>query len=296
MDKNDWLAKSFQDNRAHLKAVAYRMLGSPVEADDAVQEAWLRLSRSDTEQIENLGGWLTTVVARVCLDFLRSRKAKREAPLDEPVPDVGAGHPEDESLVADSVGPALLIVLDSLTPAERVSFVLHDLFDLSFDEIAPIVDRSVAAARQLASRARRRVRGMRTTSQADSPRQREVVSAFLAASREGRFEALLSLLDPDIILRADAAAIKITTANQSRGAPAFEPEMRNPRTIAETFKGKAAGAQLAFIDGFEGATWLQGAKPRVVFAFAVRDGLITEIDVIMDPQHLAKTEIELIES
>ncbi len=293
MDKKDWLAKSFEDNRAHLKAVAFRMLGSPDEADDAVQEAWLRLSRTDA-QIDNLGGWLTTVVARVCLDILRSRRSKREILLDDPVPDEGGAHPENEYLLADSVGPALLVVLDSLTPAERVAFVLHDLFDLSFEEIAPIVDRSVAAARQLASRARRRVRGMRATSQDDSPRQREVVMAFLAASREGNFEALLSLLDPDIILRADAAAIKITTANQSRGAPAFKPEIRNPKTIAETFKGKAVGAQLALIDGFEGATWLQGTKPRVAFTFAVRDGLITEIDVIMDHMHLAKTEIELI--
>lgn len=296
MDKNDWLAKNFQNNRAHLKAVAYRMLGSSDEADDAVQEAWLRLSRSDAEQIENLGGWLTTVVARVCLDTLRSRKARRETPQDESLPDIRSEDPEGDVLMADAVGPALLVVLDSLTPAERVAFVLHDLFDLSFEEIAPIVDRSVAAARQLASRARRRVRGMRATSEAESPRQREVVTAFLAASREGNFDALLSLLDPNIILRADEVAIKVSTANQSRGAPSFAPEMHGAKAIAATFKGKAVGAQLAFIDGFEGATWVQGSKPRVAFVFAIRDGLITEIDVIMDPVQLAKTEIELIQS
>lgn len=294
MDKSEWLAQSFQDNRAHLKAVAYRMLGTHEEAEDAVQETWLRLSRSDADAIENLGGWLTTVLARVCLDALRSRKTRREMPFDEPLPELESVHPEDESLVADSVGPALLVVLDTLNPAERLAFVLHDLFGLSFEEIAPIVERSVAAARQLASRARRRVRGMRSTSLDDSPRQREVVIAFLAASREGKFEALLNLLDPDIVLRADAAAIKITSANQHRGAPAFEPEMRDPKTIARTFQGKAAGALLAFIDGFEGATWIQGSKPRVAFAFAIRDGLITEIDVIMDPIQLAKAEIEVI--
>ncbi|HET9236351.1 MAG TPA: sigma-70 family RNA polymerase sigma factor [Oligoflexus sp.] len=294
MDKSEWLAKSFQDNRAHLKAVAYRMLGTSEEADDAVQETWLRLSRSDAEQIENLSGWLTTVIARVCLDVLRSRRTRRETPFENPDSDLGSVLPDDASLVADSVGPALLVVLDTLNPAERLAFVLHDLFGLSFEEIAPIVERSVPATRQLASRARRRVRGMRSTALEDCPRQREVVTAFLAASREGRFEDLLNLLAPDIILRADAAAIKITSANQHRGAPAFESEMRDPKTIARTFQGKAAGALLAFIDGFEGATWIQGSKPRVAFAFAIRDGLITEIDVVMDPVQLAKTEIEVI--
>ena len=296
MDKNDWLAKTFQDNRAHLKAVAYRMLGSSDEADDAVQDTWIRLTRSDAERIENLEGWLTTVVARVCLDVLRSRRIRREAPLEGLSHDALPSNPEADSLLADSVGPALLVVLDMLIPAERVSFVLHDLFDLSFEEIAPIVDRSVDTARQLASRARRRVRGMQVTADDDRPRQREVVTAFLAASREGNFAALLSLLDPGIILRADKAAVKITAANSGRGAPPFKPEMRDAQTIAETFKGKAVGAQLALIDGFEGATWLQGAKPRVVFAFAVRDGFITEIDVMMDPIHLAKTHIEIIEA
>jgi RNA polymerase sigma-70 factor (ECF subfamily) len=197
--------------------------------------------------------------------------------------------------MADAVGPALLVVMDMLTPAERVAFVLHDLFDLAFDDIAPIVDRSVASARQLASRARRRLRGLQATSEQDSPRQRDVVTAFLAASREGDFEALLSLLDPAIVLRADVAAIEITTANRRRGAPAFAAEMRGPKVIAETFKGKAAGARLALIDGFEGGTWMQGGTPRVAFAFAVRDGLITEINVVMDPMRLAKTEIEIVE-
>lgn len=294
MKKSELLAKAFQDNRVHLKAVAYRMLGSPDEADDAVQEAWLRLSSSEADAIENLGGWLTVVVSRICLDTLRSRKAKREVLLEEPIPDMQPESPEIDAAVADAMGPALLMVLDSLSPAERVAFVLHDLFDLPFEDIAPIVDRTVASARQLASRARRRVRGLRVTSQADSPQQNALVTAFLTASREGNFEALLSLLDPDIVLRADEAAIKITTANKGRGAPAFQPEMRDPKTIAETFKGRAVGAQLAFIDGFEGATWLQGEKPRVAFVFAIRNGLITEIDVIMHPLQLAKMDIELI--
>ena len=217
-EHDDWLAQRFEENRTHLRAVAYRMLGSISEADDAVQEAWLRLSRSDTSGIENLGGWLTTVVGRVCLNMLRSRRSRREEPLGEPqvgvhLPDPIVSRengidPEHEAQLADSVGLALLVVLETLGPAERVAFVLHDLFDLPFDEIAPIVGRSPAAARQLASRARRRVQGAATVPDADLTRRRAVVDAFLAASRGGDFAALLALLDPDVVLRADRAAVQ----------------------------------------------------------------------------------------
>src|SRR5712691_8486690 len=212
MGEGDWVTEQFEANRAHLRSVAYRMLGSPSEADDAVQEAWLRLSRSDTSGVENLGGWLTTVVARVCLNTLRSRESRREEPLDahvpEPIVSREAGiDPEHEALLADSVGLALLVVLETLGPAERVAFVLHDLFDLPFDEIAPVVGRSPAAARQLASRARRRVQGAATVPAADLTRRREIVDAFLAASRGADFDALLAILDPDVVLRADPVAV-----------------------------------------------------------------------------------------
>src|SRR5437763_12388687 len=209
MDDHEWLAERFEEHRAHLRAVAYRMLGSLSEADDAVQESWLRLGRSDASGIENLGGWLTTVVARVCLDMLRSRESRREEPLDTQVPEPIVSRedgidPEQEALLADSVGLALLVVLDTLTPAERLAFVLHDLFAVPFNEIAPIVGCSPTAARQLASRARRRVRGAATVKDADLTRSRAVVNAFLAASREGDFGALLAVLDPDVVLRADS--------------------------------------------------------------------------------------------
>src|SRR5687767_6697381 len=211
MDEHDWLAERFEEQRGHLRAVAYRMLGSSSEADDAVQEAWLRLSRADTSDVENLGGWLTTVVGRVCLDMLRSRTSRREEPLDADVPERTAsradgGDPEHEALLADSVGLALLVVLETLEPAERLAFVLHDMFAVPFDEIAPIVDRSPTAARQLASRARRRVQGETPTPDADLDTQREVLDAFIAAAREGDFEALLEVLDPDVVLRADRGA------------------------------------------------------------------------------------------
>jgi RNA polymerase sigma-70 factor, ECF subfamily len=295
MEKQGRLAKDFEGNRPHLKAVAYRMLGSADEAEDAVQEAWIRLTRFESEKIDNLSGWLTTVVARVCLDMLRSRKSRKEEPLDKQViKDPGAGNPEAELLIADSVGPALLLVLDTLTPTERIAFVLHDLFDLSFDEIAPIIDRTEIAARQLASRARRRVRGMKASSLEDTHRQREIVTAFLAASREGDFSALLKLLHPDVVLRADKTAVKVAAANRAKGAPSFTSEIRGADDVAETFKGRAAGAQLALIDGFVGATWAPSGKPVVVFAFAVRDGRIEEVDVIMNTEDLKKMEVEVI--
>ena len=221
MTENEWLAEKFQEKRPHLRAVAYRILGSNGEADDAVQEAWLRLTRSDAKSTENLGGWLTTVVARVCLDMLRSRKSRKEESLEEQLLEAPENprqaNPAEEAILADSVGSALLIVLRTLTPAERVAFVLHDLFDLPFEEIAPIVGRSEAAARQLASRARRRVRGGQEGRE-DEAKKREIVSAFLAASREGNFNALLQLLDPEILLTADDVAVKVTEANKAKGA------------------------------------------------------------------------------
>ncbi|MDT4983825.1 MAG: hypothetical protein QOF95_1315 [Pseudonocardiales bacterium] len=285
MDERDWLAARFEENRTHLRAVAFRMLGSMSEAEDAVQESWLRLSRSDTSDVENLGGWLTTVVARVSLDMLRSRKSRREDPLDpnlpEPIVSPADGtDPEHEALLADSVGPALLVVLDTLPPAERLAFVLHDLFAVPFDEIADIVGRSPAAARQLASRARRRVQGV-TPPDGDRTRQREVVDAFLAASRGGDFDALLALLDPDVVLRADSAAVIAGAAGELVGAAA----------VAETFFGRARTAQSAVIDGAAGLVWAPGGQPRVVFGFTIENGKIVEIELLADPTRLGELDL-----
>ncbi len=290
MDERDWLAERFEESRTHLRAVAYRMLGSRSEADDAVQEAWLRLSRSGTSGVENLGGWLRTVVARVCLDILRSRKARREEPLGAHVPEPIVSredrtHPEHDALLADSVGPALLVVLETLAPAERVAFVLHDMFDLPFDEIAPIVGRSPAAARQLASRARRRVRGAATVPNADLTRQREVVEAFLAASRGGDFDALLAVLDPDVALRADPAAVRMGAAAEVRGAKA----------VAETFAGRARAAQPALVNGAAGLVWAAGGRPRVVFGFTITSGKIVAIDLVADPERLRQLDLVVLD-
>jgi RNA polymerase sigma factor (sigma-70 family) len=287
MDDHDWLARRFEDHRGHLRAVAYRMLGSSGEADDAVQEAWLRLSRSDTSGVDNLDGWLTTVVARVCLNMLQARRSRREEPvggdLPEPVAGRGDGDdPEQRALEADAVGLALLVVLDTLTPAERLAFVLHDLFAVPFEEIAPILERSPAAARQLASRARRRVRGAEPP-EADLARQRAVVDAFLAASREGDFDALVALLDPDVVLRADRVVVRTGAAGEVRGAAA----------VAATFLGRARGARPALIDGAAGAVWAPGGQPRVVFDFTVAGGRITDIELLADPEHLALMELVL---
>jgi RNA polymerase sigma factor (sigma-70 family) len=284
MDERDWLARRFEDHRGRLRAVAYRMLGSASEADDAVQEAWLRLSRSDADAVENLGGWLTTVVARVCLNMLEARRSRREEPvggdLPDPVAHRGDDHdPEQQALAAEGVGLALLVVLDTLTPAERLAFVLHDLFAVPFEEIAPIVDRSPAAARQLASRARRRVQGA-PPPDADLARQRAVVDAFLAASRQGDFEALLALLDPDVVLRADPAAVRTGAAAEARGAAA----------VAGTFSGRAQTARPALVDGAPGAVWAPGGRPRVAFGFTVADGRILAIDLLADPERLALVE------
>ena len=289
MNEYTWLAEQFEAERPHLKAVAYRMLGDSTEAEDAVQESWLHLSRSDTGSIENLGGWLTTVVARVCLDMLRSRKSRREESLEadtsEPILDQQEeSDPEHEVLMADSVGLALLVVLETLAPAERLAFVLHDMFAMPFDEIAPIVGRSPTAARQLASRARRRIRGAEVMNDADFSRQREVVSAFLAASRSGDFAALLALLDPDVVLRADDAVVQM-------GA---DREVRGVANVAETFSGRARVAQLALMDGAVGAVWVRGGQPRVVFNFTIIHSRIVAIDLLADPERLHQIDLAVL--
>ncbi len=286
MGQGDWLAERFEAHRTHLRGVAYRMLGSASEADDAVQEAWLRLGRSDTSGVENLGGWLTTVVARVCLDMLRSRKSRREEPLDAHVPEPSAGRdPERDALLADSVGLALLVVLERLAPAERVAFVLHDMFDVPFDEIALIVGRSATAARQLASRARRRVRGAAAVPDTDLTRQRRVVDAFRAASRDGDFEALLAVLDPDVVLRADGAAVHMGASREVRGAPA----------VAKTFAGRARAAQPALVNGAVGLVWAEAGQPRVVFGLTITGGRIVEIDLVADPERLRGMDLAVLE-
>src|SRR5262245_21407845 len=295
MIESDWLAEKFQEKRPHLRAVACRILGSSAEADDAVQEAWFRLARSEVNSVENLGGWLTTVVARVCLDMLRSRKSRKEESLEakhlEAPETPRQANPAEEAMLADSVGSALLIVLETLTPGERVAFVLHDLFDLPFEEIGPIVGRSEAAARQLASRARRRVRGGQEGRE-DEVKKREIVAAFLAASREGNFNALLQLLDPEVLLTADDVAVKTAAANKAKGAPPFESEMRGAEVVAETFKGRAVAAQLALINGSVGTTWIGGGKLRVAFLFSIENGKIHGSDVVMDPEDLKEMEVE----
>jgi RNA polymerase sigma factor (sigma-70 family) len=280
MHEQDWLAERFEANRTHLRAVAYRMLGSPSEADDAVQEAWMRLSRSGASGVDNLGGWLTTIVARVCLDMLRSRKSRREETLVGHEPDGSAG-PEHEAVLADSIGLALLVVLETLAPAERVAFVLHDMFDLPFDDIARIVDRSPAAARQLASRARRRVHGAPAASNADLVRKHEIVDAFLAASRGGDFAALIALLDPSVVLTADPAAVSMGSTREVRGADA----------VAATFSGRARVAKPALVNGSAGAVWAMGAQPRVVFRFTIEEERIVAIELLADPARFGELEL-----
>jgi RNA polymerase sigma factor (sigma-70 family) len=296
MSEGDFLTAQFTANRTHLAAVAYRMLGSRTEADDAVQEAFLRLIRTDTRDVANLRGWLTTVVAHVCLDVLRSRKIRREAPIGpdaEAVPDETAANPETG--VADAIGVGMLIVLEELTPAERVAFVLHDMFDVAFDDVAPIINRSPAAARQLASRARRRVQGGQASVAADRERQREVVAAFLAASRNGDFSALLALLAPDAVLRADAAAVAIAASRARAGADALllAPETRGREAVAESFKGRARAAEVATIDGEAGLVFAPGGKPFAVFDFVVEAGRIVEISVIVDRPRIAALRLEM---
>jgi RNA polymerase sigma-70 factor (ECF subfamily) len=285
VSRQDVLAQEFEENRGYLRSVAYRMLGSVAEADDAVQEAWLRLSRSDTEEVENLRAWLTTVVARVCLDALRSRRARREeyvgSWLPEPIVSTDVeSDPERESLLADSVGLALLVVLDTLTPPERLAFVLHDMFGVPFDEIAGIVDRSPDAARQLASRARRRVQGAAADAEPDLDRQREVVDAFLAASRAGDFDALLEVLDPDVVFRIDGGGVP------ARSRPPIVGATVVARQVLERGTPLAPLARPAVVNGAAGAVVEIGGRPFAVVSFAVRRGRIAEIDVVADPAKL----------
>ena len=294
MSGNDWLTERFETSRAHLRAVAYRMLGSATEADDAVQECWLRVSRADADAVENLEGWLTTILARICLNMLRSRKSRREEPLEErEVQSAGTRHqrtgPEDETVLADSVGVALLVVLEKLNPAERVAFVLHDVFGATFEEIAPVVKRSPAAARQLASRARRRVRGTDTAggpAAARLSKQRQVVEAFLSALRAADLEGLLAVLDPGVVRRADKAALPPGAAAELRGA---EPVVKEVLTYA----GVARSARLVLVDGSPGFIVAPRGKLRTAMRCTVRRGKITEMEVIADPARLRKLKLNV---
>lgn len=292
MSERDLLAQHFETYRGHLRGVALRMLGSSHEADDAVQEAWLRLSRADADAVSNLGGWLTTVVARVCLDMLRARGPARERLPDTTPHPATHSSPEDEAELADSVGLALLVVLDTLEPAERLAFVLHDMFSVPFEEIAPIVGRTPVAARQLASRARRRMQSDPAFPKASSGTQRQVVSAFLAASREGDFAALLRLLDPEVVLRADAAAVDMASGRADAGAPALSPKVSGADAVARVFAGRAQVAMLTLVDGLAGAAFSVGGRPRVVFDFTVRGGRVVGIDLLADPETLEALELE----
>jgi RNA polymerase sigma factor (sigma-70 family) len=293
VDERDWLAERFEANRTHLRAVAYRMLGSVSEADDAVQESWLRLSRSDASGVENLRAWLTTVVARVCLDMLRSRKSRREEPLGPHVPEPIVSRedgvdPEHEALLADSVGLALLVVLETLAPHERLAFVLHDMFGVPFDEIAPIVGRSPAAARQLASRARRRVQGADAVPDVDLARPREVVDAFLAAARGGDFEALVAVLDPEVVLRVDRGALPAGASREVRGAPAVAEQVGR-------FARLAPFARPALVNGAAGFVVAPRGRPVAVAGFTVAHGKIVEIDLLADPARLRELDLTMLD-
>ncbi len=276
--------------------MAYRILGSLTAAEDAVQETWIRLNRSDAESIDNLGGWLTTVVSRVCLGMLRSRRNQHEELLepDERELELALVGPEEEAVLADTIGPALLVLLETLAPSERLAFVLHDLFAVPFEDIAPIVGRSPGAARQLASRARRRVQGSDEVRSEDRRRQQEVVEAFLAASRLGNFEALVTMLDPDAVLRADRAAVKTAAANRDRGAPLLAPQVRGARAVAMALAGRATAAKVALIDGTPGAVWAPGGRPRAVFAFRVVGNTIAEIEIVTDPAVVAGLQVQVL--
>jgi len=293
VDEHELLAKRFEEHRTHLRAVAYRMLGSVSEADDAVQEAWLRLSRADRSGVENLRGWLTTVVARVCLNMLRSRKSRREEPLGAHIPDPVVSRedevdPEHEALLADSVGLALLVVLEALTPAERLAFVLHDMFGVPFDEIAPMVERSPAAARQLASRARRRVRGAAPEPDVDLTRQREVVDAFFAAARDGDFDGLVAVLDPDVVLRSDGGALR----------PGATAVVHGARAVAErafTYARLSPFVRPALVNGAAGVVVAPRGRPFSVMGFTIRRGKIVEIDALSDPARLDRIDLTVLD-
>ncbi|KRE31594.1 sigma-70 family RNA polymerase sigma factor [Paenibacillus sp. Soil522] len=290
MNDHNWLVEQFEAHRNHLQAVAYRMLGSLSEADDAIQESWIRLSRSDTSGVENMGGWLTTIVSRVCLDMLRSRKSRREELTMVSIPEPVTSHqdgsdPEHEALLADSVGLAMLVVLGNLNPAERIAFVLHDIFALSFSEIAPIIGRNEAAARQLASRARRRVQGAETTSEtAELKRKRELVDAFLAASRTGDFEKLLTVLDPNVVLRNDTAFSPVSNS----------PVVHGSQAVAMQFAGRAQGARLVIVNGSVGVIVAPRGRLLFVLELTVADDKITEIDMIADQARLHQLDIAVL--
>ncbi len=291
MNERDWLAQRFEEHRTHLRAVAYRMLGSLSEADDAVQEAWLRLNRTDASHVDNLGAWLTTVVARISLNMLRSRKTRREDPISEGLPDLLIDRadgldPEHEALLADSVGLALLVVLETLTPPERLAFVLHDIFAVPFEEIGPIVDRSPEAARQLASRARRRVRAERTVPDADLAAQREVIDAFLAAARDGDFDRLVAALDPDIVLRQDFGPVG--GRREIRGAEAVASQ-------ALTYSQIGLEIRPALINGVAGAVAFLHGQPFSVGAVTVRNGKIVELDFLADPERLRQLDLTILD-
>lgn len=290
MDEDEWLAERFEEHRDHLRAVAYRMLGSHAEADDAVQDAWLRVTRSDPERVENLGGWLTTIVARVCLNMLRSRGARRELPLDSHVPDPlvsihPESQPEEDALLADSVGLALLVVLDTLTPAERLAFVLHDMFDLPFEEVASMMERTPTAARQLASRARRRVKSAAVPRPVDDlARQREVVDAFFAAARGGDFDALVGLLDPDVVLRIDGGVRYAAASRALRGREAVSRQAGSGLRPLLTRPGTEV--RPALVNGAAGVVVTMHGKTVSVIGFTIADGRILEIDAIAEPERL----------
>ena len=294
MAESDWLVEGFEKNRPRLRAVAYRMLGSLAEADDAVQETWLRLSRSDASGVDNLSAWLTTIVARVCLNVLRSRNTRREEPMGVNVPDpvisrADGTNPEDKALLADSVGLALLVVLQTLTPAERLAFVLHDMFDLPFDEIAPIVGRSPATARQLASRARRRVRGAGVQApDPDVARQREVVDAFLTAAHQGDFDALLAVLDPDVVLRSDGGTARPDLSGMLHGAAAVA-------SGALMVARPSALERPALVNGAAGVVVTVGGLPVAVIGFTVSRAKIVEIDAIADPERLRRVDLSVLD-
>jgi RNA polymerase sigma factor (sigma-70 family) len=288
MTRRDWTAERFEEHRPRLRAIAHRILGSPSEADDAVQEAWLRFSRSDTSEVDSLGAWLTTVVSRVCLNMLQARRTHAE-PVAEPAPpepraDSGESDPEYEALLAESVGQALLVVLDTLSPAERVAFVLHDVFAIPFDEIGPIVGRSTPAARQLASRARGRVRRQDGAGGPDPLRHAALVDAFLAAARRGDFEALLAVLDPDVVLRADPHAVELGAPAETRG-----------RELVAGFSRRARGARRVLLDGAAAVVWTPDGRPRVVYAFTTGGDGITAIDLIADPDRLGRLDLVILE-
>jgi RNA polymerase sigma-70 factor, ECF subfamily len=293
MDERTWLADRFEENRPHLRSVAYRMLGSISDADDAVQEAWQRLSRADRSDVDNLPGWLTTVVARVSLNMLRTRRTRREEPLEVRLPDpivtpeTGAD-PEHQAVLADSVGLALLVVLDTLTPAERLSFVLHDMFAVPYEEIAPMLERSPVATRQLASRARRRVQGRAPVPDPDLGRQRQVVDAFFAAARDGDFDGLVAVLDPDVVLRADGGAARARPTVMLRGARAVAENSSGARKLARFVRP-------ALVNGAAGAVVAINGQPFAVMGFTVADDRIVAIDILYDPDRLAGLDLTLLD-